>query len=202
MKVLSRVLRWSWLACIPGGVLWALSPVGVRLSELKFKTPDTFWKLFPSAPLLLALGLAGLYLLQNNRRKWPASLGFWVAFAGSALIVAGDVGLFYLNVDDTYIMTAPAYRAFRAALLIPGAGSVLFGLASGRPRALSLLAGFPLIVGSLGGLVTFARDVGSLGASLWICFGLAWAWTGLILLIESLWPRLVQLGLRHSSRAG
>jgi hypothetical protein len=30
-----------------GGVLWALSPLGVHLSELRFHTPNVFWKLFP-----------------------------------------------------------------------------------------------------------------------------------------------------------
>lgn len=201
MKVLSRVSRWSWLACIPGGVLWALSPLGVHLSELKFKTPDVFWKLFPSAPLLLALGLTGLYLLQDNYQDWLTRFSFWVALAGIALIVAGDVGLFYLGVDDTYIMTAPAYRAFRAGLLLFSAGSLLFALVVVRVGTLSLLSTFPLIVGSLGGLVSFARDLGPLGAVLWTSFGLAWAWAGLLLLIGELWPRMVSLGLKWVPRA-
>lgn len=196
MKVLSRVLRWSWLACIPGGALWALSPLGVRLSEFKFKNPEVFWKLFPSSPLLLALGLTGLYLLRDNRRNWQTTLGFWVALLGTVLILVGDIGLFYLGVDDTYIMTAPAYRAFRVGLFLFAAGSLLVGLSSIRFGTLPPLAAFPLIVGSLGGLVAFARDWGSLGAILWISLGLVWTWIGLILLIEGLWPKLVQLGLR------
>ena len=43
---LKRAGAWlSALAAVPGGALWALSPLGVRLSELKFKTPNVFWKL-------------------------------------------------------------------------------------------------------------------------------------------------------------
>jgi hypothetical protein len=182
VKVLSRVLRWSWLACIPGGALWALSPLGVHLSELKFKTPDVFWKLFPSAPLLLAVGLVGLYVLRTNRWDWLARLGFWAALAGIALIVAGSVGLFYLDVDDTYIMTAPAYRAFRIGLILFALGSMLLGVALARGEV-SVWGTLPFAVGALGALIAAARDLGAFGAALWVLFGAAWAWLGLTLLI-------------------
>ena len=67
---LGKLLRWACLACLAGGgVLWALSPLGVGLSELKFKTPDVFWKLFASAPLLLGLGLPGLLLFGGRRGR-------------------------------------------------------------------------------------------------------------------------------------
>ena len=46
--LISFFIRWTGLLCVPGGMLWALSPLGVHLSELKFKTPDLFWKLFPT----------------------------------------------------------------------------------------------------------------------------------------------------------
>ena len=67
------LLWWASLAClVGGGVLWALSPVGVELSELKFKTPDVFWKLFPTAPLLLAVGVLGLLLMRREGRSLAA----------------------------------------------------------------------------------------------------------------------------------
>jgi len=68
--LISFFIRWTGLLCVPGGMLWALSPLGVHLSELKFKTPDLFWKLFPSAPLILLLGLIGLQLRQSGRSSW------------------------------------------------------------------------------------------------------------------------------------
>jgi hypothetical protein len=60
-RLFAGVVRWSGLLCVPGGVLWALSPLGVYFSEMRFGTPNVFWKLFSSAPLLLLVGLVGLY---------------------------------------------------------------------------------------------------------------------------------------------
>ena len=88
---LGTLFRWASLAClIGGGALWALSPLGVRLSELKFKTPEVFWKLFVSAPLTLILGLVGLYLMGGERRGLAARVGLWATFAGLLLVVAGS----------------------------------------------------------------------------------------------------------------
>lgn len=127
------LLWWASLAClVGGGVLWALSPVGVELSELKFKTPDVFWKLFPTAPLLLAVGVLGLLLMRREGRSLAAKIGLWAALAGLVLVAAGDAGLYHLGVDDVYIMTAPAYRAFRVGLVVLAAGALLFAVAETR----------------------------------------------------------------------
>jgi len=146
---------------VAGGVLWALSPLGIRLSEIGFKTPNVFWKLFPSAPLLLGLGLLLLLVTGRDDAGRLGKLAAGAALLGVLLIVAGDVGLFYLRLDDRYIMVAPAYRAFRLGLLV--------------------LAGLPLVAGATLGLVGFAADLGSTGAALWMLFGAGWAWAGLAL---------------------
>lgn len=200
---LSKISPWLSLLCIPGGMLWALSPVGVHLAELKLKSPELFWKLFPSAPLLLGLGLIGLYLRHAGRNGLPAKLtkvGFYTALAAVVTLVAGTIGLFHLDLDETYIMSAPAYRIFRAGLFLFAFGSLLFGLASLRDRTLSVVAAFPLIAGSVGGLLYSAQDLGSLGATLWTFFGLAWAWVGLVFVVESLWPILYRFGWRRAHR--
>jgi hypothetical protein len=57
---LSFLLKWSGILCVPGGLLWALSPTGISVSNLAFHTPNVFWKMFWSAPLLILLGLVGL----------------------------------------------------------------------------------------------------------------------------------------------
>jgi hypothetical protein len=186
LKAFSFLLRWSGLLCVPGGVLWALSPVGVHLSELRFHTPNVFWKLFPSAPLLLMVGLVGLHLLISGRSWWLERVGFYVALFGLVLILAGDVGEFWLGIDDVYIMTAPAYHAFRLGLVVLAVGSILFGVAAGRDRTLPIWGALPFAIGALCGLISVSRELGYFGAVLWILFGVGWAWLGLSLFVEGL----------------
>ena len=185
-RLLTFILRWSGLLVVPGGVLWALSPVGLSLSDSLYHTPNVFWKLFPSAPLLILVGLVGLQARQAGRSGLLEKMGFCVALLGLVLIVLGDVGLYWLGIDEAYIMTAPAYRALRLGLLVLAAGSILFAVAAPRDGALPTWGLLPFVVGSLCGLISFARDLGSFGVVLWILFGLGWAWLGLSLAAERL----------------
>lgn len=180
------LLRWASLAClVGGGLLWSLSPVGVELSEMKFKTPDVFWKLFPSAPLLLALGVLGMLFGRGGGRGTAAKIGLWAALAGLLLAAAGGVGLYHLGVDDEYIVAAPAYRALRAGLVLTAAGALLFGAAETRERGLPAWAGLPFAVASLAGLLAVVQDLGPFGAALWAVFGAGWAWLGFGLAVGS-----------------
>ena len=185
LKLFSWLVRWSVLLCVPGGVLWALTPLGVSLSEYRFSTSAVFWKLFPSAPLLLMLGLIGLQLWHSGRVGWLGRAGFTVALLGILLIVAGDVGKFWLSVDDTYLTLAPAYRAMRIGLLLFALGSMAFGFAALRARTLPIWSVVPFVVCSLGGLVAVSADLGTVGATLWVLFGAGWAWLGISLLAEA-----------------
>jgi O-antigen/teichoic acid export membrane protein len=186
LKAFSFLLRWMGLLCVPGGVLWALSPLGVHLSELRFHTPNVFWKLFPSAPLLLMGGLIGVHALISGRSGRLERLGLYTSLLGILLILAGDVGEFWLRIDDVYIMTAPAYRAFRLGLIVMAAGAILFGVAAGRDRTLPVWGALPFAIGALCGLISVVRDLGSFGAVLWILFGLGWVWLGLAVLAEAI----------------
>ncbi len=186
LKSLSGLVRWSVLLCVPGGVLWALTPLGISLAEYRFSAPVVFWKLFPSAPLLLMLGLIGLQLWQTGRAGWPGRVGFALALLGLLLIVAGDVGKFWLAVDDTYLTTAPAYRAMRIGFLLFALGSIVFGAAALRARTLPVWGVAPFTVLSVGGLVSVTGDLGTLGATLWILFGVGWVWLGFSLLVEAI----------------
>jgi hypothetical protein len=186
LKAFSFLLRWMGLLCVPGGVLWALSPLGVYLSELRFHTPNVFWKLFPSAPLLMMIGLVGLHTLISGRSGWLERVGFYTALLGFVLILVGDVGEFWLRIDDVYIMTAPAYHAFRIGLIVMAAGSILFGVGAGRDKTLPVWGALPFAIGALCGLISVVRDLGSFGAVLWILFGLGWAWLGLALFVEGI----------------
>lgn len=181
------------LACASaGGVLWALSPLGIRLSELKYHTPNVFWKLFFPAPLLLMVGLVGLHVWFAGRSSWLEKAGLYTALFGTVLIVSGDVGKFWLGLDETYLMTAPAYRAFRLGLLLLAAGSILFGTAAGQNRTLPVWGVLPLVIGALCGLISFSRDLGSFGTALWILFGVGWAWIGLALLAKDVISSLLR----------
>ena len=184
LRLLSFLLKWGGILCVPGGVLWALTPTGVYISNLAFHTPNVFWKLFWPAPLLILLGLVGLQLRQSGRSGLLEKLGFFVAILGLVMVIAGDVGLYWLRVDDIFIVTAPAYNAFRLGLLVVAVGSILFGVTSPRDGALPTWGLLPFVVGSLCGLISFSRDLGSFGAVLWILFGVGWAWLGLSLAVE------------------
>ncbi|HET7480017.1 MAG TPA: hypothetical protein VFJ72_10940 [Rubrobacteraceae bacterium] len=193
---LKTLLRWTALFCVPGGVLWSLSPLGVHLSEWKYKTPNVFWKLFPSVPLLLMVGLVGLYFWTRGRHRLSWEIGFWVTLLGLILVFIGDTAEFWLGVDDTYLLLAPAYRTFRLGLLVLAVGSILFGASNLRSGTLPRWISLPFAVGSVGVLVAVSKDIGTVGAALWVAYGICWVWIGLGLLLEAL------ISFRRKKRAG
>lgn len=181
-KSFSNFARFGGLACIPGGVAWALLPLGHYLSgalaEYGIFVSEIVWKLFLSSAVLLMVGLVGLHVRQAGYTGRLERAGFCVALVGLLLILVGDVGEFWLHIDRLYLMTAPAYRALRAGFLVLAAGSMLFAIATLRARVLPYWSVWPLVVGSLGGLAAFSRDLGYVGAVLWVLFGAGWAWLG------------------------
>ena len=185
-RLLSFLVRWSGLLCLPGGAMWALSPTGVYISTFAFHTPNVFWKLFWPAPLLMLLGLIGLQLRQSDRSGLPQKIGFLVAAVGLLMVMAGDIGLYWLGIDDMFIVTAPAYHTLRIGLIVLAVGSIIFAVTSPRDGALPSWGLLPFVVGSLCGLISFSRDLGSFGAVLWALFGVGWAWLGLSLVVVGL----------------
>jgi hypothetical protein len=183
-RLLSFLLRWSGILCVPGGALWALSPTGIYISNFAFHTPNVFWKMFWPAPLFLLLGLIGLQLRQWERSGLLEKLGFLLTSLGLVMVMAGDFGLYWLGIDDVFIVTAPAYNTFRIGLIVLAIGSILFAVTSPRDGALPSWGLLPFVLGSLCGLISFSRDLGSFGAVLWILFGAGWAWLGLSLAVE------------------
>ena len=180
------------LLCVPGGALWALSPLGVQLSELKYKSPDTFWKLFPSTVILMALGMIGLRLWRTNRSRL-ADIGFYAVLLSVVLVLIGDVLKFYLKADDVYLLTAPGWRTLRFGLLVFALGSLIFGIGSLRSKSLPRWAVLPFLVFAACGTLAVIREIGEFGAALWVLFGAGWVWLGLIPIVEfvvALWSRL------------
>ncbi|MBA2692846.1 MAG: hypothetical protein H0U65_10185 [Rubrobacter sp.] len=184
MRVLRFLLRWSFLLLVPAGAAWALSPLGVYLSEYAFRTPNVFWRLFPSAPILMLLGLAGVFFFVMREKGIFAKVGFWTVVLGGFLTVVGTFGKYYLGLDDVYIMTAPAYAVMRAGFVVLAAGAVVFGAGAARERSLPFWGALPFAIAAVAGLVSVARDFGEVGAAMWISFGVGWSWLGLALLIE------------------
>lgn len=176
--------RWSMLLCIPGGTLWALSPLGIYLSEYRYSTPAVFWKLFPSAALLMMVGMVGLWFWTRSP-GWMEKIGFAIALAGLVLVIAGDVGKYWLGLDDFYLMTAPAYKALRVGFVVLAAGSTMFGVVSARNRSLPVWAALPFAIASLAGLISVSSDFGYLGAGMWMLFGIGWVWIGLSLFVAT-----------------
>lgn len=185
MKVLRFFLRWSFLLLIPAGILWSLSPLGVYLSGYAFQTPNVFWRLFPSAPLLMILGLAGVFFFYLRERGILEKVGFWTVVLGASLAIAGTVGKYYLGLDDVYIMSAPAWRAMRVGFMVLAAGAAVFGAGAARERSLPLWGALPFAVASFAGVVSVVRDFGEVGAFMWISFGVGWSFLGMVLFIES-----------------
>ena len=187
--MLSRVIpgffRWSVLLCVPGGILWMLSPLGVYLSEYRYSTAAVFWRLFPAAPALILLGLIGLYAWLPNRPGWLIKSGYVLALVGLLLVIFGDVGKYWLGLDDVYLMTAPAYRAMRMGLLVSAGGTMLLGVGAARSEVVPIWTALPLAIAGLAGLISFSQDLASFGAALWIFFGFAWVLLGLSLPVSS-----------------
>lgn len=188
-RLISGLIRWGALLCVPGGMLWALSPLGVHLSQWRYATPAVFWQLFPSAVLLLMAGAIGLHFWQLGRSGLLGRVGLTVVLVGGALTIVGDVGKFWLGVDDAYMMAAPAYRTMRAGLFLFATGAVVFGTAALRYGTLPRWGALPFAVGGLCGMVAVSSDLGVFGAGLWVLFGVGWAWMGLapLLVAVSSW---------------
>jgi hypothetical protein len=126
-----------------------------------------------------------LHFTISDRSGWLEKAGFLVALFGIVSIIVGDVGEFWLGLDNVYIMMAPAYRSLRLGLSVMAAGAILFGVGAGRGGTLPVWGVLPFTIGALCGLISVFRDLGNFGAVLWTLFGVGWAWLGLALFLES-----------------
>lgn len=180
VTLLSRLAYWiAVLFCIPGGALWALTPLGIQLADQRLPSGSArFWQLFSLAPMLLLVGLAGVWLVGCLGSGWIARLSLVAACLGLLIVVFGNVGQFWFGLDDIYPVTAPAYRAFRIGLLVLAVSAATLGVSSAYERALPIWAALPFTVAAFCGLVAFLGGVEELGPGLWSAFGAGWIWLG------------------------
>jgi hypothetical protein len=94
-----RLLRWSGLALMLGGILQVLSSVTHPPGETAQYALDPLWVpahwLGGIAYLLIPLGLMGLYARQSEKVGLPGLIGFILSFVGFTLLAGG---LIYFSV--------------------------------------------------------------------------------------------------------
>ncbi len=190
---MTKLLRWSGLASILAGVLFALATVLHPPSEDVPAIITAAW--VPAhdigwvANLLLLLGLVGLYGRQAEKTGWLGLLGFVLAFIGVTLESGGNFSSVTLMPDLaatvpnalTTLMNRPPF-AFPVAVVVFGLtlmasctlGFLLFGFATLRANVLPRWAGLLLIIGVL---LAFGSGVSPLiGLVAAVLFGLGLVW--------------------------
>lgn len=197
----TKLLRWSGLASILAGVLYAIATVLHPAGEDVPAILSAAW--IPAhaigwvANLLLLLGLIGLYGRQAEKTGWLGLLGFVLAFLGVTVESGGNYGSvtlmpdFAATVPDalTTLMNRPPFD-FPVAVVVFGLtmmvsrtlGFLLLGVAILRADGLPRWAGLLLI---LGVLLAFGSGVSPLiGGVAAVTFGLGLAWLGYALWLD------------------
>lgn len=147
----SDIIRWSGLAAMLGGVLWALWYVGASL--VGGGGYEAYNRLMPFVLLLLAVGLLGFHSVQEGRHGWVGRIGFVVALVGLVVMIGGNVAEFWAFTEEAYgpgTLRDSAWMVFGLGTFAFYVGTVLFGIGTLRARVLPrsgtlfLLIWFPL----------------------------------------------------------
>ena len=171
----SRLVRWSGLAAVSGGVSWIL--VWTIHGAMPVAPPGGYregWESFNlwsgGALMLTMIGLTGAYLRQMRRIGGIGHAGFVLPWIGVALMGAGRLGQ-VLEIGNAWMLVI--LGAF--ALTV---GIMLFGIATLRAKVLPSGAGLLLLAA---GLMLFLVDPENRRAFLALPYGAAWLWIGYVL---------------------
>lgn len=192
----SNLVRWSGLAALAGGVLFAVLSFAELLllgnrpySEAAATSAWTAVQAtYVVATVLIGLGLVGLYARQAQQAGTLGLVAFVLTFVG-VMLAAGSVwseaffGPWLASAAPELLDADPAAIVIAGVLLsyvLFGLGWFLFGLTSLRAGVLPRGAAILLMVGALLFLVVAVLDL-PLGG---ILFGAALAWMG-----YGLWTR-------------
>ena len=149
------LIRWSGLAAVLGGALWALWYVGAYFvgwggpSNPEYDAYETYNRLMPVVLVLLLMGLAGAYALQRQTYGWLGTAGFSVASAGLVAMIAGNVAEFWAFTEEAYGASSlrdSAWMAFGLGMFAFYVGTVLFGIGTLRARVLPRFGAVLLLV--------------------------------------------------------
>ena len=194
-----RLIRWSGLAAMLGGLLWmvlgALAGMTGGSTKVLGLAEGAYSRMFTVSLLLVTAGLAGLYARQAGRFGRLGAAGFVLAFIGLALIVLGNVIEWWIS-DLIFADVQPGqfkpgahagWGIFLVGFCVLAVGLVLVGIATIQAKALPRWSrALPLVIGllpALGFLV--ALSIGEGGVELillspclgWMLLGYA-LWSG------------------------
>jgi hypothetical protein len=179
-RMSTNLVRLSGLAAMLGGVLWALW-AGVEQSvgwgapgSTAYERYELINRLMPLALLPVVVGFIGLHAAQRRSYGWLGMAGFATVLVGFMLIIAGNLGEFWVFSDESY---EGAGRNASWALFLLGhpvlvIGTLLFGIATARAKVFPREAAMLFAVFSVGVVVPF------LGAFI---FAFPFIWLGYLL---------------------
>jgi hypothetical protein len=176
----SNLVRWSGLAAMLGGVLWALW--GVAEQSVGWGQPGStvyeryglINRLLPFVLLPVVVGFIGLHAAQRRSYGPLVTAGFATVLIGFMLITAGSVGEFWVFSDQSYEGAGrnASWILFLLGHLVLVIGTLLFGIATARAKVFPQQAAMLFAVMGVGVVVPF------LGA---VIFAIPFVWLGYLL---------------------
>ncbi len=177
----SNLVRMSGLVAMLGGVLWALWGVVEQSvgwgqpGSTAYELYELINRLLPFALLLVVMGFIGLHAVQRRSYGWLGTAGFATVLVGFMLLMAGNMGEFWVFSDQSYegVGRNASWGLFLLGHPILAIGTLLFGIATVRakvfPREAAILfavMGVGVVVPFLGAVI-FAIPFVLLGHLLW-----------------------------------
>lgn len=196
-----KVIRWSGLASIGAGVVYAIAillhPNGEDVPAIITAAWTPAHVIGWIADILILLGLIGLYGRQAEKSGWLGLLGFVLALIGVTLESGGNYSsvtlMPYLAEKAPELVTTmmnllprdvPVPTVVFGLMLVVSRtlGFLLFGIATMRAGVLPRWAGLLLIVGVLLALGSGVSPL--IGGVAAVIFGLGLAWLGYALWLD------------------
>ncbi len=180
----SGFIRWSGLAAMLGGALWAITPLREPLLGGRFPGDPVFRPynfVIVVIAVLLTVSLLALHTRYKGSYGRLGTVGVVVIFVGYALLFVGSIPAVLFSADGSLIRIGQDLGFLGA--VISAIGAVLLGIAlwraRGTPRlgALLLIIAFP--VGFLAVILVSAvgfEDIA--GLPLTVLYGGAWVMLG------------------------